>query len=229
MISVFAAVRLAESARAGISACSPPTARSCRCCAAPPSCSRRPACTACCCRCAARLEGFSTASLGLMGTAWAGGFVAGCFFAPRLVRRAGHVRAFGAFAASGAIVALLTGLLDRRVCLDRAARLHRLHHGRRLHGHRKLAQREGHQREPRHGVRPLHDGHLRLDHGRPDDRGGGRRRLGVAVHGHRHLLLPVADADRRLDRRPPEAAAGRLARPQGALRQLAGRLPSPAC
>jgi MFS family permease len=56
-------------------------------------------------------EGFSTAALGLFGTAWAGGFVAGCFFAPRLVRRVGHVRAFGAFAASGAIIALLTGLL----------------------------------------------------------------------------------------------------------------------
>jgi MFS family permease len=58
-----------------------------------------------------QLEGFSTASLGLMGTAWAGGFVTGCYFAPRIVRRAGHVRAFGAFAASGAVVALLTGLL----------------------------------------------------------------------------------------------------------------------
>lgn len=58
-----------------------------------------------------QLEGFSTVSLGLMGTAWAGGFVAGCIFAPRIVRRAGHVRAFGAFAASGAIIALLTGLL----------------------------------------------------------------------------------------------------------------------
>jgi MFS family permease len=58
-----------------------------------------------------QLEGFSTAALGLMGTAWAGGFVAGCYFAPRIVRRAGHVRAFGAFAASGAIIALLTGLL----------------------------------------------------------------------------------------------------------------------
>ena len=56
-------------------------------------------------------EGFSTTSLGLFGTAWAGGFVAGCYFAPRLVRRVGHVRAFGAFAASGAIIALLTGLL----------------------------------------------------------------------------------------------------------------------
>lgn len=56
-------------------------------------------------------EGFSTAILGLLGTAWAGGFVAGCFFAPRLVRRAGHVRAFGTFAAVSAIVALLTGLM----------------------------------------------------------------------------------------------------------------------
>ncbi len=56
-------------------------------------------------------EGFSTAVLGLLGTAWAGGFVAGCFFAPRLVRRAGHVRAFGTFAAAGAIIALMTGLI----------------------------------------------------------------------------------------------------------------------
>ncbi len=56
-------------------------------------------------------EGFSTTALGLLGTAWAAGFVLGCFVGPRIVRRAGHVRAFGAFAASGAIVALLTGLL----------------------------------------------------------------------------------------------------------------------
>lgn len=60
-------------------------------------------------------EGFSTGVLGLLGTAWAGGFVAGCFIAPRMVRRAGHVRAFGAFAASGAIIALLTGLLINEV------------------------------------------------------------------------------------------------------------------
>lgn len=55
-------------------------------------------------------EGFSATSLGLLGTAWAGGFVAGCLFAPRLVRSVGHVRAFGAFAATGAIIALMTGL-----------------------------------------------------------------------------------------------------------------------
>ena len=56
-------------------------------------------------------EGFSTTSLGLLGTAWAGGFVTGCILAPRLVRRIGHVRAFGTFAASSAIIALLTGLM----------------------------------------------------------------------------------------------------------------------
>ncbi|EIM75151.1 major facilitator superfamily protein [Nitratireductor aquibiodomus RA22] len=57
-----------------------------------------------------QMEGFPTASLGALGAAWAAGFVAGCFVAPRIVRRAGHVRAFGAFAASGAIIALLTGM-----------------------------------------------------------------------------------------------------------------------
>jgi MFS family permease len=42
---------------------------------------------------------------------WASGFVLGCLLAPRLVKRIGHVRAFSAFAAGAAIVALLTGLL----------------------------------------------------------------------------------------------------------------------
>ncbi len=58
-----------------------------------------------------QVEGFSTTALGLLGTAWAAGFVTGCFLAPRLVRRVGHVRSFGAFAASGAIIALLTGMI----------------------------------------------------------------------------------------------------------------------
>lgn len=56
-------------------------------------------------------EGFSTAALGLMGTAWAAGFVAGCYLAPHVVRRAGHVRAFGTFASCAAIIALCTGLV----------------------------------------------------------------------------------------------------------------------
>lgn len=56
-------------------------------------------------------EGFPPTDLGLLGTSWATGFVLGCLFAPRLVRRTGHVRAFSAFAATIAIIALLTGLL----------------------------------------------------------------------------------------------------------------------
>jgi MFS family permease len=55
-------------------------------------------------------EGFSTASLGLLGTAWAGGFVAGCYFIPRLVRKVGHIRSFSALAASAAMIALMTGI-----------------------------------------------------------------------------------------------------------------------
>lgn len=55
-------------------------------------------------------EGFSVTALGMLGTTWAGGFVAGCLFAPRLVRRVGHVRAFGCFAASAAVIALLSGI-----------------------------------------------------------------------------------------------------------------------
>ncbi|WP_322988508.1 MULTISPECIES: MFS transporter [unclassified Hoeflea] len=56
-------------------------------------------------------EGFSPTSLGLLGTSWATGFVLGCIFSQRLVRRIGHVRAFSAFSAMIAIIALLTGLL----------------------------------------------------------------------------------------------------------------------
>ena len=55
-------------------------------------------------------EGFSTAALGLLGTAWAAGFVLGCFLCPRLVRRAGHIRSFAALAATAAIVAMMSGL-----------------------------------------------------------------------------------------------------------------------
>lgn len=56
-------------------------------------------------------EGFSETTLGLLGTGWAAGFVAGCLLAPKMVQRVGHVRAFGTFAATAAIVALLSGLM----------------------------------------------------------------------------------------------------------------------
>ena len=49
------------------------------------------------------LEGFSAASLGLLGTGWALGYVAGCLRTPALVARVGHIRAFGAMCAIAAI------------------------------------------------------------------------------------------------------------------------------
>jgi len=56
-------------------------------------------------------EGYSNEVLGLLGTSWAAGFVLGCFFAPQVVMRVGHVRAFSSFVSLIAIIALMTGIL----------------------------------------------------------------------------------------------------------------------
>ncbi len=46
---------------------------------------------------------FSTAEIGLLGSAHFGGFFIGCWWAPRLVGTVGHSRAFAAFVAAGTI------------------------------------------------------------------------------------------------------------------------------
>ncbi|WP_366942833.1 MFS transporter [uncultured Roseobacter sp.] len=56
-------------------------------------------------------EGFTAASLGLLGTGWAIGYVAGCLCTPALVARVGHIRAFGAMCAIAAIAVLLSLVL----------------------------------------------------------------------------------------------------------------------
>ncbi len=56
-------------------------------------------------------EHYSTTELGLFGTSWSIGFVLGCFFAPMLVLRTGHVRAFASFISLMAISALATGVM----------------------------------------------------------------------------------------------------------------------
>ena len=53
-------------------------------------------------------EGFSAASLGLLGTGWAVGYVLGCIFCPRLVGRVGHIRSFGVMAALAAVSVLVS-------------------------------------------------------------------------------------------------------------------------
>jgi MFS family permease len=57
------------------------------------------------------LEGYSNETLGLLGTTWAAGFVIGCFVAPNVVRRIGHVRAFSGFISLICLNVLLTGIL----------------------------------------------------------------------------------------------------------------------
>jgi MFS family permease len=56
-------------------------------------------------------EGYSETVLGFFGTSWAAGFVLGCIFARRLVKRVGHVRAFSGFISIIAITALTTGIV----------------------------------------------------------------------------------------------------------------------
>lgn len=56
-------------------------------------------------------EGFSASSLGLLGTGWAVGYVAGCIVAPRLVGAVGHIRTFGVMCAFAAIAILLQALI----------------------------------------------------------------------------------------------------------------------
>lgn len=57
------------------------------------------------------MEGFPTFSLGLLGTTWAIGFVAGCILVPRLVARVGHIRSFGVMCSISAVVILLNLLV----------------------------------------------------------------------------------------------------------------------
>jgi MFS family permease len=59
----------------------------------------------------ASIEAFSTNSIGLMGTTYFFGFAAGCVLAPRMVRRAGHIRTFAAMAAIASAVALAHALI----------------------------------------------------------------------------------------------------------------------
>ncbi|MGP1357362.1 MFS transporter [Roseicyclus sp.] len=56
-------------------------------------------------------EGFSAAELGLLGTGWAFGYVAGCLVAPRIVGAVGHIRTFGVMCAFAAVAVLLQALV----------------------------------------------------------------------------------------------------------------------
>lgn len=55
-------------------------------------------------------EGFTASSLGLLGTGWAIGYVAGCLIAPGIVASVGHIRTFGVMCALAAVSILLQAL-----------------------------------------------------------------------------------------------------------------------
>ena len=56
-------------------------------------------------------EGFSATAVGLVGAAYYAGFISGCFLAPKLVQRVGHIRVFAALAAMAAAGTLLLVLI----------------------------------------------------------------------------------------------------------------------
>lgn len=56
-------------------------------------------------------EGFDAVAIGLLGSAYFAGFVAGCLHGPRLVRSAGHIRAFAAVVCFVSAVAFAYPLL----------------------------------------------------------------------------------------------------------------------
>jgi MFS family permease len=58
----------------------------------------------------AHLAGFSDFAIGLIGSAYFAGFVAGCYMGPRLLARVGHSRTFAAAAGMAAAVTLLMSL-----------------------------------------------------------------------------------------------------------------------
>lgn len=55
----------------------------------------------------AEIEGFPTFLIGLIGSAFAAGFVAGSLLVPRLVAKVGHIRVFGVMAALVAVTAMV--------------------------------------------------------------------------------------------------------------------------
>lgn len=59
----------------------------------------------------ALLEGFTSFNIASLGTAYYSGFIMGCLFIPRLIKRFGHIRTFSALAAITGSVALLNAFI----------------------------------------------------------------------------------------------------------------------
>src|SRR3546814_2647857 len=58
----------------------------------------------------ANIEAFSATDIGILGSAYFFGFASGCLFGPRLIPRAGHIRAFASLVAVASCVVLVQSL-----------------------------------------------------------------------------------------------------------------------
>ena len=97
-------------------------------------------------------EHFSLLALGLIGTGWSVGFVAGSITVPMLVQRVGHIRAFSIMAAIGTVTILLNLLWINDIGWIVLRALLGLLLCRRGDDRRELAQRGRRQQEPRHDL-----------------------------------------------------------------------------
>ena len=101
----------------------------------------------------AKIEGFPEISIGLLGSAYFGGMLAGALVAPFIVRRAGHIRAFSAFIAATVAAVILYPLLLSPAAWLVLRGAHRLRLRRPLRGHGILDQRQGEQFQSRRALR----------------------------------------------------------------------------
>lgn len=60
-------------------------------------------------------QGFSSIDVGIMGTAYFGGFFVGCLLGPKLVNRVGHIRTFAALTSVVCALTLVHGLFDEKI------------------------------------------------------------------------------------------------------------------
>ena len=109
----------------------------------------------------ARIEGFPDLTVGLLGSVYFAGMLAGTLAAPAIIRRGGHIRAFAAFVALAVVSVILMPVLRVPMGLARLPRADRLRVCGPLRRDRGLDQRQGDQRQSRRALRPLPDRELR--------------------------------------------------------------------
>jgi hypothetical protein len=159
------------------------------------------------------IEGFSASALGLLGTGWAIGYVAGCLISPRLVGAVGHIRTFGVMCALAAVAVLLQALIVETwawipvravsgFCFAGAAMIVES-----WLNDRAQPNTRGH-------LRRLHHGQSRRGDGGADGDIAGRRDRVPVLRGRGHRLLPRAGADRAVDLGLARAADIGAARPR---------------